>query len=443
MNSRITSWLWLMALVLTGCGSEPQPRPGATQTRPPWSTGFWFWNGSATTVEAGTVIDALFVQAGTLTYNAASPELPDLLPPAREYWLVFRYEGGGVPDAMSVPALLGSYERGAQTLRSQNAKVAGMQLDIDAPTGSLAAYGRYLKAVRKGLPEGDQLSITALLDWFRPGTDVARTLDAVDEFVPQFYDTDGPSDELTQIGAPVDARRWGPLLERFGKRYRVGISCFGRVFEGGAKLRVMRGSSLSPLAAASTPELRLTRETTTAGEALLRYEVTAPVRLGWHQFQPGESVLFAMPARASISVAYAEARRMGPHCAGVLFFRWPGSDEGLTLPPQTVLRYAGLAAGTKAEQVALFAEPGDCAVVACAELLVSNLDPGTETAESYVVESSVPLEYFIPQEGVPVRTIGPSRLELRMPAYSGATVLQLGTVVTARAATFRLVERKR
>jgi hypothetical protein len=39
--------------------------------------------------------------AGWFAYGS----LPDQLPAAREYWVVFRYERQGVPDAAAVPML--------------------------------------------------------------------------------------------------------------------------------------------------------------------------------------------------------------------------------------------------------------------------------------------------------------------------------------------------
>ena len=38
---------------------------------------------------------------------------------------------------------------------------------------------------------------------------------------------------------------------------------------------------------------------------------------------------------------------MGGNCAGVVFFRWPGSDEALVMEPSEVLMAAGLAAGAQ------------------------------------------------------------------------------------------------
>ncbi len=119
----------------------------------------------------------------------------------------------------------------ANWLRQQTLEhVIGVQLDVDSPTGQLAAYADFLREVRKGLPKDTQLSITALLDWFRAGTAIDRVIGQVDEFVPQFYDLSMGRERA--VAAKIDANVWGPRFSRFGKRYKIGVSSFGRALEG-------------------------------------------------------------------------------------------------------------------------------------------------------------------------------------------------------------------
>ncbi|MFM2124870.1 MAG: hypothetical protein RL328_1321, partial [Acidobacteriota bacterium] len=176
----------------------------------PWSEGFWVWNLPRAAVRQQPV-DVLYVQ----------PFGKDWRPPqAREYWATFRYEQRGIPgDAFVAKVLSGLSEFPART--------RGVQLDIDSPTGSLREYATFLKKVRAALPAGQELSITALLDWFRDGTDVGAAIEQVDEFVPQFYDV-GDATRGEGIAMRVDAEQWGPRFQKFGKRFRIGISTFGR-----------------------------------------------------------------------------------------------------------------------------------------------------------------------------------------------------------------------
>src|SRR5207249_162734 len=100
----------------------------------------------------------------------AGRELPSQLPRARSYWMVLRYEHQKVPSMAAIPRLAESLNSIQTEARRRHMTLAGLQLDIDAPTGSLSEYAAFLREVRKILPNGMQLSITALLDWFRDGT---------------------------------------------------------------------------------------------------------------------------------------------------------------------------------------------------------------------------------------------------------------------------------
>src|SRR6266436_9194169 len=91
------------SLGLSSCASSL--RSESTLTK--WTTGYWFWNGGSTDVASSIgTLDELFVQTGTVrqrTLGNVSREpwsvdeyLPDQVPAAREYWVVFRFEHKGV-----------------------------------------------------------------------------------------------------------------------------------------------------------------------------------------------------------------------------------------------------------------------------------------------------------------------------------------------------------
>ena len=242
MRSFRVCFLLIASLSLSGCVV-----PLSSQQRPTsWATGFWFWQGSASNIKwSDATIDVLFVHVGTIRKDTdrnitgatgsdvrryVYSELPNELPAAREYWLVFRYERQGVPDLPVAPMIAAEFSRLQSLAQRRHLNVAGVQLDIDSPTGSLAQYAGFLREVRKRLPPGAGISITALLDWFRSGTDIVGVIAAVDEFVPQFYDAGDRAayDGGTAIASRIDATRWGPAFNRFGRRFRIGISTFGR-----------------------------------------------------------------------------------------------------------------------------------------------------------------------------------------------------------------------
>jgi len=201
------SLLLVAALVLSGCADSPGRQPPPAK----WTTGFWFWPGGSTDTKwSGASLEVLFVHAGTIRkdsrrnrflYGIDEPadrvwrvygELPDELPAAREYWVVFRYERQAVPDLEAAPVLAKEVSRLREAATKRHLNVIGVQLDIDSPTRILSQYAGFLHEFRKELPPGFEVSITALLDWFRNGTDVASVIKEVDEFVPQFYDVAEP-----------------------------------------------------------------------------------------------------------------------------------------------------------------------------------------------------------------------------------------------------------
>ena len=274
----ITVALVLPALLgLGGCAVSV-----SSQTPPvKWTTGFWFWQGSWVDPSwNGEPVDVIYAHAGTIEeedprfpFALRTGEkherwrvygfLPDRLPAAREYWLVFRCERQGVPDAFAASEVADAVTRLQAAAAARHLPLKGVQLDIDSPTSALREYAGFLREVKKGLPQGLELSITALLDWFRSGTAIGEVIAETDEFVPQFYDVNAR--EETAIAARVDGARWGPVFNRFGKRFRAGISTIGR----GRKvsrpdapsspyLRVAWYRDLVPLHLATHPGFRVT-----------------------------------------------------------------------------------------------------------------------------------------------------------------------------------------
>ena len=76
----------------------------------------------------------------------------------------------------------------------------------------------------------------------------------------------------------------------------------------------------------------------------------------------------------------------------------------------------------------------------CMDLYLANADPFSARAARYRIRSSADLEYFLPQEKMPVRMLGPSELELSLPAYSTRPRLYLGRAVAAARVGFTVKE---
>ena len=132
---------------------------------------------------------------------------------------------------------------------------------------------------------------------------------------------------------------------------------------------------------------------------------------------------------------------MGPHCSGIVFFRWPNAGEMLAAQPDQVLRAAGVL--TTPAALRLIQRDKGCAAVHCADLFLSNAEPLSDTSVRYTVQSSVQLEYFIAAEKTPARMAGSDTIELTVPPYLGRSQIYLGRAVTAKASEYRLEDRSR
>ena len=442
------SLLLMVVLGLSGCAV-----PLASQQAPPrLTTGFWFWNlqaGSSEAVSSGEPLDVLFVHVGSIDKNGgqwrAYGQLPDDLPAAREYWFVFRFEKQSVPDLLAAPALVQEVSRLQAVARRRHLNIAGVQLDIDSPTGALAQYANILREVRKGLPSGCEISITALLDWFRSGTAIDGVIAQVDEFVPQFYDVSDRNDYGggSAIAASIDATRWGPVFNRFGKRFRVGISTFGRarvVPEGARYFRGAFYGDVAPIDIATNPAFELQTSRNQANELVLNYRATRKVYVGYNDFDSGKTIQFTLATPESVRTAVESARQMGGHLAGVVFFRWAGSDETLALQPDEVLRAAGLPSQGRRRQNRIDVIDGHCAAVECVDVYLNSTDPFAAKTKRYRIHTSTELEYFLPEKTVPVRMTGPTQLELSLPPYCARGRLYLGRAVTMKRSEFKVQE---
>lgn len=436
---------------LTACDEGLRGSPAST---PPWKVGFWLWPGAA--VEAAAAgkhpFDLLYVQAGradSYFKNSVSWQWPQQLPPAAEYWALWRYDPPAQPADGQIAVIAGDFLKRREEAAAQGQTLVGIQLDYDCPTEGLAEYAAFLDKLRKALPDGTRVSITALLDWFRPGTGIRDVLARTSEFVPQFYDTAPPSDgQLRAIAEPIDAARLGPVFNSFGIPYRVGITSFGRIaLNSGGTARFFR--DLAPLDVLDRPGLkRLSTGQTPSGEERSVMRVERPMVLdlsdtSYWNLKPGDQIELIMPTRRSVLAAYDAAKKLGGFCAGVVFFRWPSAQEVLVLNPAQLLGWVGRAEIVPGPPAVASAE-GDCAAVSCQDLELRIADRMPEKPVVFRIRSSLPLEYFLPNPRYRSRitVTGTSGIRVALPASHGAGSLYLGRAVTLRAAQFTVTEGK-
>jgi hypothetical protein len=446
----------LLALfMLAMCSCSRPARGDATSGK--FSVGFWYWgNTSDKPSPSSYVADSIFVHAGRMNppdnplniHHASKWEiyedLPRNLPPASEYWMVYRNEAQLVPGAEVTGKLIDSIWKLWGEARRRHLNVTGIQLDIDSPTAKLHNYATFLSNTRKRLPPGCRLSITALLDWFRSGTAVGEVVRQVDEFVPQFYDIAEPSNPFRQsaIAAKIDFAKWGPVFNRFDKPYRIGISTFGRARSLPADPRQFAYlrrhtsalgsfySDLTPLDLGIEPSFRLTARNNEAGELMLDYRASRLTASASGNLKAGDVIEFIIATPETVHSAVQSARKMGGHCAGIVFFRWPARNETLVMQPDEALAAAGLEPSLPDRPVEISQIDGNCAAVKCADIYLVNAKPWAPNQARYRIHASNDFDYFIPEIKSLVRLSSPSQLEVTFPPYTGRGSVFLGRAVS-------------
>jgi hypothetical protein len=423
--------LGLMGFVL---GSIHRLKPAHSISPPQkWSIGYWLWDSYWNTAyvkesSAGGILDSLYVK---FDGNGWPPSLPN----AREYWFVWRAENRKAPDSSDLLRIPNDYEG----LRAHRGNLAGVQVDYDCPTDELRQYAKFLKLLRKALPAQTRISITALLDWFRQGTEIAEVLSQVDEYVPQFYDVaDQRSDDDARISQKIIPGRWAPVFNGYRVPYKIGISTFGRIS------RIRNGKSsfyrdVTPLDIMSNTALTFIRKkTNSAEELILSYSVNRRGQFRrYHDFDKQDAFEIIMPTSGGVYRAVDAAKAMQGYCAGIIFFRWPQSKETLLLTPDEVeSALSGKSPTPVSDTMAI--EEGNCVAVSCSDLYFK---PGNRFANKpghFEIHMKENVEYFLSEGSLNVKVSGPRTLEFAIPAYPIIPKIYLGRVVTQNATSFVL-----
>ena len=457
--------IWVPSRFLSGVDlaltEETRSLPD-TRGRAEWKVGYWYWQGwsrdnSEVIDKKPAPVDLLYVHTGGYAaYRFGDGELmsvrmswPDYLPQASSYVVVFRCEGPTCTRESVVKDLVGSYESLKRKASERGQNIVGLQIDYDCPTKQLTLYAEFLKKLRRTMAAGDFLSITALLDWFRPNTHLSDVIRQVDEFVPQFYDVDHGKARTANggIAEPIDAVRWAPILNRYGKTYRLGIASFGRLLT--ISKRGSRSSSRdsdwmavsgeSPLEKLACGRGRFARHGgSSAGETIAYYQGTnttcPPSR--------DEKTKLIIPTRQSILSAYKAAKAMGGFCRGVVFFRYPIGNESLILLPSEVSRIISVEKRASPEATTVETRDGLCAAVSCSDLFLRLKDRFPSKDLVFAIRSSGDLEYFVPDRLVQSRMRGPRLIEVKVPAFAGSPAVPVGRAVSREPVDFTVEEKQ-
>jgi len=171
------------AALVVATGAAPWRRNGAPRA---WAAGsvpvaFWAWRAEAPAqaeVERAareTGARALFLRAGQLDLEAGRVRrirgVEGRLPRGVELHLVYNSTRAllagleRIDEAELAAAVVRAFAEDRARGARDGAEVAGLQLDIDAPTRLLPRYGRVLGAVRAALAGDARLSVTGLPTW--------------------------------------------------------------------------------------------------------------------------------------------------------------------------------------------------------------------------------------------------------------------------------------
>jgi Protein of unknown function (DUF3142) len=418
-----------MVLIVAGLFWTP------TWSKPPrkplsWKTGFWVWAGD-TPVESNTKPDLLYVQVPGARW-------PDNVPEASQYVMVRRVESPSDITPQMAEALAAVYSKlrqgGPQSL-------IGLQIDYDCATSRLADYASFLRNLHDALPPDTHLSITALLDWFRPGTRIQDVVDAVDEFVPQFYDA-GSARMASGIAEIIDAEKWAPVFNALGAPYRIGISSFGRIARrrtnsSGAE-QVMYFRDARPLDFAGKKELNPSTQTTDAGEVVVHYTIDDSHESVHSELAPRDRVDITFPTTKSVRSSYEAVRRFGGYCAGAIFFRWPSRNETLAFTADQVMEIVGGTSGRS--EIEVETRYGECASLRCADVYLRlALDPAP-TVRNVYVRPNGKVEMFLPEGPLRAHWRQSEAIRVNIPAYSGLRYVYLGRALSHDSLQFEVMQ---
>ena len=394
----------------------------------PWKTGFWVWAGDPP-AESETKPDLLYVQV-------PGSRWPDSVPEASQYIMVRRLERSSDITPQMAEALAAVY---TEVRQGGPPSIVGLQIDYDCPTSRLADYASFLRSLREAIPPDTQISITALLDWFRPETRIQEVVDAVDEFVPQFYDA-GPERAAAGIAEAIDVEKWSPIFNALGTPYRIGISSFGRVARRRANSsgveQVMYFRDARPFDFAGKKELTPSTQTTEAGELVVHYTIN-DVHARLHSgLAPRDQVDITFPTTESVRSGYEAVRRFGGYCAGAIFFRWPSRSETLFFTASEVLEILTGTSGSS--EIEVETREGDCVSLRCADVYLRLAPDPASTDRRVFVRPNGRVEMFLPDGPLLPRWRQSEEITVNIPAYSGLRYVYLGRALSHESVQFEV-----
>jgi uncharacterized protein DUF3142 len=340
----------LMAVAIMISSFHREPRPWRVDDVP---IAFWCWRNqtpSPDDVRAAverTKARTIFLRAGQIDFRDGQlsriRSVNGPLPKETELHLVYNATGSllaqleAVDERSLANTIADSFEEDSTRATAENARVAGLQIDIDVPTRLLRRYERILKTLRFRLKPGVQLSITGLPTWMQ-SSELRSTLTAVDFWIPQLYGAEIPrrADQSLPISSPRDVERFVNRAREINKPFFAGLAAYSYalLYSRSGVLITLRGD-MDPTAIASDANLELT-DLRSFGKASDEwrhvYRARADGVIDGLAMHAGDVLVVDSPSAESLRVSARLVRELaGEKLLGICVFRLPAADDPATL----------------------------------------------------------------------------------------------------------------
>ena len=327
-----------------------------------WAVGevpvaFWAWRTQAPDeVDVRAAVEkanarVVFLRAGQIDYQNGNLRrirpLAGTLPRGIKLHLVYNATRALLDQFETVdPNVLANeiaraYRDDAQRTLSDGADLSGLQLDIDVPTRLLKHYEQTLKAIRKDIAAGQQLSITGLPTWMESPA-LADVLERVDFWVPQFYGTELPtrSDQVIPISPPDSLTFFLSKTRRLDKPFYAGLAAYSvaLLYSASGSLISLRGD-MDPAAIAADSNLELIDQHSFDNhEHRYNFRARADGVIDGLNLKAGDVLVVQLPNAESLRLAARITRELaGDKLLGICVFRLPTPDDAATLTLDQVM----------------------------------------------------------------------------------------------------------
>jgi hypothetical protein len=337
----------LMAVAVTISSWRRQPRPWRVEDVP---IAFWCWRNQTPAPDDVRAASekakarTIFLRAGQIDFRdgklARIRSVSGPLPQETELHLVYNATRSllaqldAVDEGSLADTIAEAFQMDSTRAATENARVAGLQIDIDVPTRLL---GRYEKTLHTRLKPGVQLSITGLPTWMQ-SKELKATLTQVDFWIPQFYGAEIPLrvDQAIPISSPENVELFVNRARELNKPFYAGLAgySYALLYNKSGALITLRGDmDLAAVAADANLELTDLRSFGKAGdEWRYVYRARADGVTDGLAMHAGDVLVVDSPSAESLRVSARLVRELaGEKLLGIWVFRLPAGDDPATL----------------------------------------------------------------------------------------------------------------